>query len=88
MLSREGALDEARSELEEARAIFEETGDDKDLARALNELAHVERIEAKLDRARELLVRSIALTGSSDTPISAWAHRELGQLGVVRSRRL
>jgi tetratricopeptide (TPR) repeat protein len=76
--TRDGRLDEARQDLEQALAIFEETADEKDLTRTLNELARVERLEGRLDRARELLQRSISLMGDSDTPILAWAHRELG----------
>lgn len=78
VLSREGKLQEAREQLEGALAIFEGTADAKDLTRTLNELARVERLEGRLDRARELLERSMALLGESDTPILAWAHRELG----------
>ncbi|MGQ0668154.1 MAG: hypothetical protein ACT4PO_00515, partial [Actinomycetota bacterium] len=48
--------------------------------RTLNELARVERLEGRIDPAKELLERSIALMGDSDTPILAWAHRELGLL--------
>jgi tetratricopeptide (TPR) repeat protein len=76
--TRDGRLDEARGELEQALAIFEETADEKDLTRTLNELARVERLEGRTDRARELLERSISIMGDSDTPILAWAHRELG----------
>ena len=78
VLSREGKLEEARRQLGSALAIFEATADEKDLTRTLNELARVERLEGSMDRARELLERSIALMGDSDTPILAWAHRELG----------
>ncbi len=78
VLTRDGRLDEARHELEEALAIFEVTGDGKDLTRALNELARVERLEGRMERARELLERSITIMGASDAPILAWAHRELG----------
>jgi tetratricopeptide (TPR) repeat protein len=76
--SREGRLDEARRELEKAVAVFEETKSGPDLAGALNELARIERLEGSTERAKELLERSISLTGSNDTPILAWAHRELG----------
>jgi tetratricopeptide (TPR) repeat protein len=76
--SREGNLKQARSELEQAVAVFEETTRGPDLAGALNELARVERLEGSAERARDLLERSIALTRSNDTPILAWAHRELG----------
>ncbi len=76
--TRAGRLAEARVQLERARAIFEETGDRKDLTRALNELARVERLEGRSDRAVELLERSISLLADADVPILAWAHRELG----------
>lgn len=78
VLSREGDLAGARAELEEAVSVFEDTANDKDLARALNELARVERLEGRPERARELLERSIGLSGESDTPVAAWAKRELG----------
>ncbi len=78
VLNREGKLKEAREQLEQALAIFEETSDAKDLTRTLNELARVERLEGRIDRARELLERSISLLGDADAPILAWAHRELG----------
>jgi tetratricopeptide (TPR) repeat protein len=76
--SREGDLPQARSELELAIAIFEVTSNQPDLIRALNELARVERLEGATERAKELLERSITMMGSNDTPILAWAHRELG----------
>ena len=76
--SRDGDLANARIELLDAVAIFEETANEPDLIRALNELARVERLEGAIGAARALLERSIALTGSSDAPILAWAHRELG----------
>lgn len=76
--SRENNLAQARSELAQAVAIFEETSNEKDLTRALNELARVERLEGSPDRAKELLERSIALMGDNDAPILAWAYRELG----------
>ncbi|HEX6230683.1 MAG TPA: tetratricopeptide repeat protein, partial [Actinomycetota bacterium] len=78
VLSRQGRLPEARRELEEALATFEETGDVADRTRTLNELARVERLEGRPDRARELLERSISLLGTRDAPILGWAHRELG----------
>jgi tetratricopeptide (TPR) repeat protein len=80
VLSRQSDLVGARRELEEARAIFERTGDTKDLTRTLNELARVARFEGDADGARALLERSIALLGTNDDPILAWAHLELGQV--------
>jgi tetratricopeptide (TPR) repeat protein len=75
---RDADLKEARRELEQAMGIFEETANDPDLARALNELGRVERLEGQTGRAVELLERSIALTAGSDAPILAEAQRELG----------
>jgi tetratricopeptide (TPR) repeat protein len=76
--NREGDLSKARSELEAALEIFEETGDEKHVTRTLNELARVERLEGRTERAVSLLERSIARLGDADAPILAWAHRELG----------
>lgn len=78
VFSRDGRLGQARHELEEALGIFEESSDTKDLPRALNELARLERLDGRWDRAHALLARSISVMGEADTPILAWAHRELG----------
>ncbi len=78
VLSREGKLQQARRELVRALAVFEDAADEKDLIRALNELARVERLEGRKEEAINLLNRSIELIGESDDPILAWAHRELG----------
>jgi tetratricopeptide (TPR) repeat protein len=80
VLSRRGDLAEARRELDAAREIFERTQDIKDLTRTLNELARVTRLEGEGDQARALLERSIALLGTSDDPILAWAHLELARI--------
>jgi tetratricopeptide (TPR) repeat protein len=88
VLSRQGALEEARAELEEARAIFERTANTKDLTRTLNELARVARLQGRTDESATLLERSIALLGSNDDPIHAWAHLELGRVfGDLRDPR-
>jgi tetratricopeptide (TPR) repeat protein len=76
--SREGDLPGARTELDHAIEIFEETSNQPDLIRALNEMARVERLEGSPQKATDLLERSISLMGSNDQPILAWAHRELG----------
>jgi tetratricopeptide (TPR) repeat protein len=80
VLSREDDLAGARRELEESRAIFERTGNTKDLTRALNELARVARLEGDVHGARLLLERSIGLLGTSDDPELAYAHLELGKV--------
>ena len=77
VLSRDGRMAEAREQLEQAIRVFDETGNEKDLVRALNELARVERLAGNARRARELLLRAIHTVGDSDAPIAAWAHREL-----------
>jgi tetratricopeptide (TPR) repeat protein len=78
VFSRDGKLPRARSELRRAAELFEETGDSKHLARALNELGRVERLSGNAEEAARLLDRSIGLLGDEDVPILAWAHRELG----------
>ncbi|HEX2049274.1 MAG TPA: tetratricopeptide repeat protein [Actinomycetota bacterium] len=78
VLSRQGHLADARVELERARIVFAESRDRSDEARALNELARVERLEGRVERARELLEAAIALVEDGDAPTLAWAHRELG----------
>jgi tetratricopeptide (TPR) repeat protein len=78
VLSRKGSLADAERELEEARDIFERTSNTKDLTRTLNELARVARLDGRTADARDLLERSIDLLGSSDDPVLAWAHLELG----------
>ena len=80
VLSRQGSLDEARLELEEALGIFERTENAKDLTRTLNELARVARLQGRTRDAKALLERSISLLGTNDDPILAWAHLELGTL--------
>ena len=78
VLSRQGSLEEARLELDEARAIFERTENTKDLTRTLNELARVARLQGRTGDTTALLEHSIALLGTNDDPILAWAHLELG----------
>jgi tetratricopeptide (TPR) repeat protein len=76
--SRDGRLDEAREHLERAVSVFERTGDEKDLVRALNELARVERLQGNVERAVGLLERVIRTAGENDVSVLAWARRELG----------
>jgi tetratricopeptide (TPR) repeat protein len=78
--SRRDELADARRELDAAREIFERTRNAKDLTRTLNELSRIARLEGRSGDARSLLERSIALLGTSDDPILAWAHLELGRV--------
>jgi tetratricopeptide (TPR) repeat protein len=91
VLSREGSLEEARRELEQARGIFERTGNAPDLTRTLNELARVARLQGRTGDTIALLERSIALLGTNDDPILAWAHLELAtvliELGDERAEK-
>jgi tetratricopeptide (TPR) repeat protein len=80
VLSREGQVEAARERLELALRVFEDTGNIKDQIRTLNELGRVERLEGNLVDAERLLRSSISLLQDSDTPILAWAHRELGHV--------
>jgi tetratricopeptide (TPR) repeat protein len=91
VLSREERYDEARAELEESRAIFEATADQKDLVRALCELGRLERMVGRAERALDLLETGIALIGDTDAAILAETHRELGialfQLDPARAEK-
>lgn len=78
VLAREGQLAAARTELERARAIFQETNNTKDEARTLNELAAVARDEGRRADALDMSHRAIALLGDTDAPVLARAHREAG----------
>jgi tetratricopeptide (TPR) repeat protein len=80
LYSRQGQLDAAAERLARARATFEQTKDTKDLTRTMNELARVERLRGRSNEARALLQGSIALMKGTDTPILAWAYRELGRV--------
>jgi tetratricopeptide (TPR) repeat protein len=84
VLSREGQVGAARERLMLALQVFEETGNIKDQIRTLNELGRIERLEGNLAGAERLLRSSISLIQDSDTPILAWAHRELGHVLLER----
>lgn len=78
VLLRGGDAEAARIELERARDVFERTGNTRDLPRTLNELGDAALHQGRDDEARSLLERSIALLGTSDDPILAFAHLRLG----------
>jgi len=79
VFARDGQLEEAREQLERARAIYEETSNEH-LPQALAELGRVERLLGHPERARPLLERAIALLGDHEAPVLAWANRELGHV--------
>ena len=78
-LGRMGELEQARVQLESARRIFTDTGDDVELANTNCEIARVARLEGNLEEARRLLVSAVDLLRRTEDPhILAWAYRELG----------
>ncbi|MDQ3952714.1 MAG: helix-turn-helix domain-containing protein [Actinomycetota bacterium] len=74
-----GDLGIATSELETARELFVSMGNDNLEAHALNELAHIARVEGDLVAARRHLDRSLSiLKNSEDVGELALAHLERG----------
>lgn len=78
VLSKHGSVDDARRELRTAVDMIEGTSDRLNHARALNELAKVERRAGHRDVAASLLQRSLSILGDGDVTELALAHRELG----------
>lgn len=88
VLSREGRFDEARTDLEAALSVLEDTGSVANRANAAAELGRVERLAGNPERAEELLKRSIELLEKdSDPHVVAWSTRELGLLHVKEAPR-
>jgi tetratricopeptide (TPR) repeat protein len=74
-----GDLAVAKSELDTARELFLSVGNSVLEAHALNELAHVARVEGDLDTAKGHLKRSLKiLKGSEHVGELALSHLELG----------
>jgi tetratricopeptide (TPR) repeat protein len=73
----QGSLHEARSCLQKALEVFRQTRSNLNQARALNELARVERSSGQSGEARRLLEESIALLQEGDVAELAVAHREM-----------
>jgi tetratricopeptide (TPR) repeat protein len=71
-----GHLDEARGHLKTAIDAFQETGNAVNEARALNELARVERLTGNAADAKMLLRRSLNLAEDGEVDVIAIAHRE------------
>ena len=88
VLSREERFDEARTDLEAALSVLENTGSVANQANAAAELARVERLSGNPERAEELLKRSIDLLEDDRDPhVVAWCTRELGLLYVKEAPR-
>lgn len=74
-----GDLETAKSELQAAVDLFVSMGNENFEAHALNELAHVARVEGDLETARRHLDRSLSiLKGGEDVGELALAHLERG----------
>jgi tetratricopeptide (TPR) repeat protein len=71
-----GHLDDAREHLKTAVDAFQETGNSLNEARALNELARVERLTDHVGEAKMLLRRSLNLAEDGEVDVVAIAHRE------------
>ena len=71
-------MDQALEQLQRARTVFSETGDEVELANSSCELARVSRLQGDLVGRRELLDSAIEMLGRKQDPnILAWAYREL-----------
>jgi tetratricopeptide (TPR) repeat protein len=84
--SRAGKLAAAEKELRRARAIFEQTRNEKELSNTTIELARVERLRGRADESAPLLDEAIERLGHGNTELLAWAHREYGLLLAERDR--
>ncbi|HEX2050472.1 MAG TPA: helix-turn-helix transcriptional regulator [Actinomycetota bacterium] len=78
VLANERRFDDGRAALDAALRILASSPSTLDEARALNELARIERLTGRLDAARGLLRRSMPMLRSTDVAELAMAHRELG----------
>lgn len=78
----QGRLDAAREELLAALDALEETSVVANRARALNELARVERLSGRVRDARELLRTAMDVLGDADPAELAFTHRELALCAV------
>lgn len=68
---------DARSDLETALAIFEETNNTVNQARTLSELGSLERVEGNTTQAVFLLEKASRMAGKSEPASAAISHREL-----------
>ncbi len=75
-------LETARSELQSALQLIEGTSSVLMQARALNELARVERLSKNAAAAKELLDESISLLRDGNIAELALAHRELARCNI------
>jgi len=71
-----GKLDDARRHLTLAVDAFREAGNAVNEARAINELARVERLDGHTSEAKMLLRRSLALAENGELDVIGIAHRE------------
>lgn len=86
VLAEQGDLEAARRENREALRLLEGTSSKLSRARALNEVARIERLSGHLDEAKAALADAIALLGDLDVGELALAYRELGLCNKEESR--
>ena len=84
LLNKEQRYDEARRDLEEARRIFEETGNAVNEARTIRQLAVIERLQGNVDQAIFLLQRSSKMATKGHPASAAISHRELALCYAVK----
>lgn len=78
VFAEQGDFEAARRENREALKLLEGTSSKLTRARALNELARVERLSGNIEEAKGALVEAISLLGEVDVGEMALAYRELG----------
>lgn len=78
VLAEQGDFDAARLENREALKLLEGTSSKLTQARALNELARVERLSGHIEEAKSALGDAIELLGDIDVGELAFSYRELG----------
>lgn len=88
VLAQDGDLEQARSQTMVALELIRGTSSKLSEARALNELARVDRLLGRVPEAISALKNSIALLADADVGELALAHRELGLCYVGTHPRL
>lgn len=81
--AKQGNFDDARAALRQAEGVFAGGVSNVDRARALTQLARIERMSGRADDAIALLQSSLELLNDSDVSERAVAYRELGQCYVA-----
>lgn len=86
VLAAEGRYEPAKEAFEWALESFSADGARHARARAITELARVERLSGRMERARDLLADALALLQGNDVGELALAHRELALCSMADDR--